>query len=196
MFRKDFIEIIATKLKKDGVINLLTDHKEFKEFVIKNIEQTGYLKKINIEENPLGLNNYPETNYMRKWRKMKKPIFFLQYKVKKNCDTWQSPVVVKNDISNIEIKKKMEIDEIASILYNYSYSKKSVFHITRVFKEKNKKELLLFIIVKEKYLLQRLYVKIKITHNKTLILLLNRDHILFTSFIQETLKIIKALLTS
>ena len=141
LFKKDFINILASRLKKGAKVTLLTDHEGFKKFVVRNFEENGYFKKVLIEENPEELRDYPETNYLKKWRSLKKKIYVVQYELKKNYKNSGCSISLESDIPNIEFKKKVEINKLISFLSDYTYKGDFIFHVRRVFYERKKGEI-------------------------------------------------------
>ncbi len=190
LFSKEFIKILSSRLERNGKVFLLTDHKEFKDFVIENFNDFRGIWKIEMK-NKIP-SDYPYSRYRRKWEEMGRSIYFLEFTLLENGEDYRCPLRVLKNIKNVEIKKSTDIKNLVPRIKDIIIKEEDrVIHVEKVYIEESGRELLLKITIKEFNLLQKLFISIYSTNKKTIITLLNPDELLFTEGIERTLLMIK-----
>jgi len=80
LLKLNFNRLLAKRLKDDGFVSIVTDHPEFRDFVIESMIDSGVFKS----EYPSGFTtenpgHYP-TKYEQKWRSQGREIYYMRFR--------------------------------------------------------------------------------------------------------------------
>lgn len=75
-----FINMLKQRLIKGGTITISTDNEDYRDWIIEEFKKTGSFKNLFKEGFSQWPDHYPESLFKERFRKMQRPIYFMQYK--------------------------------------------------------------------------------------------------------------------
>ncbi|MGQ9615953.1 MAG: tRNA (guanosine(46)-N7)-methyltransferase TrmB [Spirochaetota bacterium] len=85
LLTQPFINMLRQRLVKGGIITISTDNEDYRDWIIGEFFKTGGFKNLFQKGFSHWPEHYPESLFKEKFRKMQRPIYFIQYTNQSSC---------------------------------------------------------------------------------------------------------------